>query len=526
MKRLLPKKLLSALRRSATTDYELPDEVVRASRNRVRVAALLGAAAYALLLGLEMSGAVPASALEHRIDVTHDIAGAALCALLLLLSIVPALPDRGLLAAALVAEVLLCGLISIAAPWASFVRTAHLPSHTWAVSVIILFALLVPVRPSIARMVSLACTLTMPAGIAVLDLTGRIEARAGDYWGVSVSGLIGLAIASVASRTAYRAGRQDAIAQEVGGYQMRELIGRGGGGEVWKGEHLLLSRAAAIKLILPERLQGSQEALDTALARFRREAQITSDLHSPHTVQLYDFGATSADSLYYVMELLDGMNLQHFVYRFGAIEPRRVVHWMLQACHALGEAHERGLIHRDIKPMNLFVCRYGRDVDYIKVLDFGLSKPAEQAKDMTLTAPGFTMGTPGYMAPEQIFGLPVSPATDLYALGCVAYWLLTAAMPFEAETQGEMLRLHAQSAPPPPSARAQQPIPPRLDALVLQCLAKEPVERPRDADELSARLVACIDGAPWTDAEAGAWWSSNLPTSGDARAAAGAAATI
>jgi serine/threonine-protein kinase len=510
MKRLLPARLLSALRREATTPYELPDDVVRASRQRVRIAAMLGAVAYALLLALEIRGAFPGSPLEHRIDLTHDIVGASLCALLWLASGSVRLPDRGLLVTALVAEVLLCALISIAAPWASFVRTAHLPNHTWVVSVIILFALLVPVRPGHALLVSTLCALTMPAGFAVLDLAGRIETRPGDYLGSGVAGLIGLGIATVASRTVYRAGRQVAAARAVGGYELLEAIGHGGQGEVWKGRHLLLTRAAAVKLILPESLRGSREELDTALARFTHEAQVTSDLRSPHTVQLYDFGATAENSLYYVMELLEGMNLQHFVYQFGAVEPRRVVNWVRQACHALGEAHACGLIHRDIKPSNLFLCRYGRDVDFIKVLDFGLAKPAAQRADTSLTSPGIRLGTPEYMAPEQVYGLPIGPATDLYALGCVAYWLLTGVTPFEAEAPGELMRLHAQAPPPPLSARAARAIPPRLEALVLRCLAKEPADRPQDADRLSAALRDSIDGEPWSDDDARAWWEAKL----------------
>jgi tRNA A-37 threonylcarbamoyl transferase component Bud32 len=510
MKRLLPARLLAALRREATAAYELPDDVVRASRQRVRIAAMLGAVAYALLLALELSGAVQGSALDHRIDLAHDLAGAFLCALLWLASASARLSDRALLAAALVAEVLLCALISTAAPWASFIRTAHVPHHTWVVSVIILFALLVPVRPGRALVVSALCASTMPAGLALLDLAGRIEASPGDYAGASVAGLIGLGIATVASRTVYRAGRQVAAARAVGGYELLEEIGHGGQGEVWKGRHLLLTRAAAVKLILPERLKGSREALDATLARFTHEAQVTSDLRSPHSVQLYDFGTTAENSLYYVMELLDGMNLQHFVYQFGAVEPRRAVHWLRQACHALGEAHACGLIHRDVKPSNLFLCRYGRDVDWIKVLDFGLAKPAARQPDASLTSSGVFLGTPEYMAPEQIYGLPIGPATDFYALGCVAYWLLAGVTTFESEVPGEIMRLHAQAPAPPLSSRAPQPIPPRLEALVLRCLAKEPADRPQDADSLSAALRDSIDGEPWSDAEAGAWWNANL----------------
>src|SRR5262249_3033585 len=156
---------------------------------------------------------------------------------------------------------------------------------------------------------------------------------------------------------------------------------------------LLLARPAAIKVMLPDRLQGPREERDHALARFTREAQVTSELRSPHTIRLYDFGMGTDQSLYYVMELLEGSNLQHFVYRHGAIEPRRAVHWLDQVCHSLGEAHARGLVHRDVKPSNLYLCRYGRDLDFIKVLDFGLSRPAPEREGPGLTREGAHPGT-------------------------------------------------------------------------------------------------------------------------------------
>jgi len=521
MKRLLPARLIAAVRREAAAPRVLTDDIVHASRRRVRVAATLGTLAYAAMLALETSGAVPASALEHRIDLTHDLAGLVLCVLLLLVSSLARLSDRRVLALALVVEVLLCTLISLAVPWAAFVRTAHLPGHTWVVSVMILFALLVPARPWTSFIASSLCAASMPAGILVLDLAGRIEATSGDYWSTSVAGLVGLGIASTAARALDRAGRQVAAAQEVGGYELTEMIGRGGAGEVWQARHLLLTRAAAVKLILPEAFAGPREGLETALTRFTHEAQVISDLHSPHTVQLFDFGSTATGSLYYVMELLDGMNLQHFVYQFGAIEPRRAVHWLRQVCHSLGEAHARGLVHRDIKPSNLFVCRYGRDLDHLKVLDFGISKPAA-SNDTHLTAPGTHPGTPGYMAPEQIYGLPVTPATDLYALGCVAYWLLAGATPFENASAGEMMRMHAQVPPPPLSSRAPQPIPAPLEELVMRCLAKDPADRPDTADRFEVELAASVDGALWSGADARAWWAEHLTaTASDQGAARG-----
>jgi len=509
-RRLLPARLLAALRPESTTRLELPGELVHESRNRVRVAAAIGAGAYALFLAFEMSGLPGGTPLEHQIDRVHDIVGMGLCASLLLLASVRGLGDRSVLAAALALEVLLAALISIAGPWAAFVRTSFVPSLTWVIPIIILFPLLVPARPRTALAISMLCAVTMPAGLALLAGTGRIVTRTSDYWAAALSGAVAVGIASVASRAIQGAGRQIAAARRVGSYELLERLGQGGMGEVWRAQHLLLARPAAIKLILAEQIQGPAEARDAAIQRFTREARVTAGLRSAHTVQLFDFGTGADGRLYYAMELLDGMNAEHFVYRFGPVVPRRAVHWLQQACHSLGEAHAQDLVHRDIKPANIFLCRYGRDADFLKVLDFGLTRPVAVAEDSRLTAPGWRMGTPGYMAPEQVFGLPTGPPTDLYALGCVAYWLLSGTKPFDAESPGELMRLHAQAPPPPLSRKAAQPLPARLEALVMSCLAKEPADRPRDTDTMSDELGSCLDDDPWSQAEAHAWWQENL----------------
>lgn len=510
MKRLLPRRLQAALRPEATP-LELPGEVTRDSRRRVRVAGAIGAAAYAVFLALEASGTVSSTALEHRIDVTHDLIAIGLCLCLLGLSALRALSDRQVLGAALVVEVLLCLLISVAVSWASFIRTGHAQSLTWVVPIIILFPLLVHVAPRTSLVASVLCALTMPVGLAVLASTGRIVVPASEYLASAITGAVAVGIASVAARTVYGAGRQIAAARRFGSYELLEVIGRGGMGEVWKARHMLLARPAAVKLILPESLQGPREERDTAVQRFTHEAQVTSDLCSPNTVELFDFGVSEDGSLYYVMEMLEGITAEHFVYQFGPVEPRRAVHWLRQACHSLSEAHARGLIHRDIKPSNIYICRYGKDVDFVKILDFGLSRPVSTPPDARLTGPGWQVGTPGYMAPEQIFGLDVDPATDLYALGCVAYWLLAGRKPFEADTAGELLWQHAQAPPPPLASKAAHPIPAPLEALVMSCLSKNSAARPRDAEALSEALAECVEGPPWSLAEARAWWAQHLP---------------
>lgn len=509
MKRLLPERLLNALRPEKAAGYEPPTDVVHDSRRRVRLAAALGVAGHALFLTAEVSGALGGSALEHRIDIIQDVLSLALCLSVFLVAGFSTLGDRAVLGFALGVEVMLAILISIADPWTTFDRTEHVSGLTWVIPVIILFPLLVPVRPRITLIVSSLCALSTPIAIAGLASAGLIVARFEDYVSTTLAGLVAVGIASVAARAVYGAGGQIAAARTVGSYELVDLLGRGGGGEVWKSRHLLLARPAAVKLVLPETLQGPREARDVALQRFTHEAQVTADLSSPHTVALYDFGVGSDHSLYYVMELLSGANLQHFVYRHGAVEPRRAVHWLAQACHSLGEAHARGLIHRDVKPSNLFLCVRGRDLDVIKVLDFGLSKPAAVHPSGGLTMPGVAMGTPGYMAPEQVYGMPIGPATDLYALGCVAYWLLAGVTPFDSDDPGVLLRMHAQTPPPPLSSKAPQPIPARLEALVMTCLAKDPGDRPQDADRLRDDLLASVDGPPWSADAAAAWWAAH-----------------
>jgi serine/threonine-protein kinase len=277
----------------------------------------------------------------------------------------------------------------------------------------------------------------------------------------------------------------------------------------------LLARPAVIKRILPAALQAPMEERDAAIERFTREARVTASLRSPHTVELFDFGSSADGTLYYAMELLEGLNAEHFVYKFGALPPRRAVHWLRQMCHSLGEAHSRGLVHRDIKPANLFVCRYGRDADFVKVLDFGLTRPVGPPGEAGLTSPGVRLGTPGYMAPEQVYGLPSDARTDLYALGCVGYWLLAGVKPFEAESGAELMRMHAQAAPPSLATAACPEVSQRLEAIILSCLAKEPADRPANADALGEALGCSLDGPPWSAEDARAWWEAHLPEMSD-----------
>jgi serine/threonine-protein kinase len=320
-------------------------------------------------------------------------------------------------------------------------------------------------------------------------------------------------VSAVISHVVTGLGQQIAKAREMGSYQLGELLGRGGMGEVYRATHRLLARPAAIKLIRPEMIGARDgETAQLAIKRFRREAEVVASLRSPHTVELYDCGVTEDETLYFVMELLDGMNLEALVRQHGPMPASRVIYILRQVCESLEEAHVRGLVHRDIKPANIQVGRLGLRCDFVKVLDFGLVKPVASlgGGQSVATAAGLTPGTPAYMAPEMALGETVDGRTDLYALGCVAYYLLTGALVFDGDTGLQMMAKHLRAEPIPPSQRTALPIPPALDRLVLACLAKKPEDRPQSAVAL-ARSLAGVEVDPWTEERAREWWTAHRP---------------
>jgi serine/threonine-protein kinase len=226
---------------------------------------------------------------------------------------------------------------------------------------------------------------------------------------------------------------------------------------------------------------------------------------------VYDYGVAQDGSFYYVMELLDGTDLERFVERFGPMPPERAVYVLLQACHSFAEAHARGLVHRDVKPANMYLCRQGLDFDALKVLDFGLVKPTRggEVDDIKITQQGQLTGTPTYMAPELALGAdPVDGRSDLYSLGCVGYWLLTGKTVFSSATLLGQLVAHRSESPEPVSSRA--PVPAELDAVIARCLSKKPSDRFADAEALRAALAAVPLPATWNGERAKRWWEANM----------------
>jgi serine/threonine protein kinase len=335
-------------------------------------------------------------------------------------------------------------------------------------------------------------------------------------------------------------------ARELGSYRLVKCLGKGGMGEVWRAEHRLLAREAAIKLI---RLDIGAPSTIEAQERFRREAQTLAQLRSRNTIELFDYGVASDGTFFYVMELLEGLDLESLVLKYGPQPPGRVLRLLMQACRSLGEAHEAGLVHRDVKPANLFVCRAADEVDVVKVLDFGLvralsgeqpdSAPLstkvlleatvagrrEATLDSNLTRAGSVMGTPEFMAPEQALGHELDGRADLYALGCVGYWLLTGQLVFRRDTSMMLLIAHIQEPPILPEQLAPNGVPRALQRCIMDCLAKSPEHRPQTARALLVRLAAAEQElAPdevWTDERAQAWWQKHQPPRRPSHPAAG-----
>jgi serine/threonine-protein kinase len=388
---------------------------------------------------------------------------------------------------------------------------------SWVAVWMLLFNVVVPTVPRYAVIAALVSVTSVPA-LVLVSISVFPPVSQPDGWMIFFAFgfpyILVVIMAYVGARVVYTLGTEVTRARELGSYRLEDRLGEGGMGEVWRASHRLLARPAAIKLIRSSMPGNAAGISDDMRRRFEREAQVIAQLRSPHTVTLFDFGVAEADVFYYVMELLDGVDADTLIRRFGPIPAERVVYILRQMCHSLSEAESCGLVHRDIKPANIFLCRYGEDHDFVKVLDFGIAKVAKEASSeaqTALTIPNVIHGTPAFIAPEQALGdADVDTRADVYSTGCVAYWLLTGQLVFTAETALKLLLAHAHTPPEPPSTRTEIPIPHELDALVLSCLAKDREHRPKSARDLLERLDAVSLQQPWTDARAREWWKVNL----------------
>jgi eukaryotic-like serine/threonine-protein kinase len=387
---------------------------------------------------------------------------------------------------------------------------------SWVAVWVVLFTVVVPTTPRRALLTALASVSAVPVIIGLMAATDVIKASISPlhfFLGLVFPYILVVGMAYVGARVVYQLGTEVRRARELGSYRLEEKLGEGGMGEVWRARHRMLARPAAIKLIRPSVSGGAHAGVsEEAIRRFEREAQVIARLRSPHTVELFDFGRAEDGSFYYVMELLDGLDADSLLRRFGPIPSERAIYLLRQVCHSLSEAQSCGLVHRDIKPANIFLCRYGEEYDFVKVLDFGIVRTVHDAaepSDIVHTRENAVRGTPAFIAPEQALGKAVDARADIYATGCLAYWLLTGQFVFTAGTAMELLLHHARTPPAPPSERTDLPIPPALDALVLSCLAKDPAHRPQSARELSRRLAELDGTSTWTQDRAREWWQAN-----------------
>jgi len=331
---------------------------------------------------------------------------------------------------------------------------------------------------------------------------------------IAVWGLLGLLAASAAVICLFlvvvqrleRAARKAALqAKKLGQYALGEKIGAGANGMVYHAQHAMLRRPVAVKLL------NLDKTHDTAIARFEREVQLTSHLNHPNTITIYDYGRTPEGIFFYAMEYLDGINLDKLGKEFGPQPEGRVICILRQICGSLAEAHRVGLIHRDIKPANIILNRRGGQYDVVKVLDFGLAKAINSGQELELTAADSIVGTPLYLAPEGVERPEELDArSDLYAVGAIGYFLLTGKPLFELKNLRDVLMQQVNTMPPKPSDRLGRPICSDLEKLVMQCLAKDPRQRPPNASSLEESLARCESAGTWTRKEAEAWWNQNI----------------
>jgi serine/threonine-protein kinase len=495
----------------------LPYDLLKEASRRLQIMSLVAAALWVLgALGEHFAVALTQGGQAGLHGRATDVIAAASISVSLALFFYIYKDDRDpkfILNLGQVYMVLMAFALGFVTHWSQVPREWQLePMISWIGAVVLMSAAIVPNSPMKTLVAGVIAVSMNP--LAMLIVKARGTRDFGSWTNVLVMHypdylMVGVAV--VISRVVMRLGQQVTKAREMGSYRLVTLLGRGGMGEVWRASHQMLARDAAIKLIQPAVLSGKFGSNAALIGRrFEQEAKTTASLRSPHTVELYDFGVTKDGVFYYVMELLDGIDLETLVKRFGPQPPARVANILRQVCRSLADAHHHGMIHRDIKPTNIFLCRMGNEYDFVKVLDFGLVKVLDE-NETKITVEGSTTGTPAYMAPEMAMGnSPVDGRTDLYGLGCVAYWLLTGTLVFEEKSATAMLLAHLQKAPPPLAQRTNLAVPASLDRAIMMCLAKEPAQRPASADALGRQLENCDGVGSWTAEDAEHWWRANM----------------
>jgi serine/threonine protein kinase len=510
--KLLDPRPLTSPTGGGPASMPLPDDLALEAAGRLRIACLVFIAIWVILLTMNHLVASYLGLAADQVIAWGRVADLLAISCLALSLVVYWLAPRAacyegrLFTVAIAYEVLVAFAIGVINQWQPVALAGRL---SWLCVLILIFPSIVPAPPRKVLIGSLLAASMDPVGLLIAQGRGLELPPLGLLVWTYLPNYICAGLAVLPSKIITHLGRKVSRARQLGSYRLVERIGRGGMGEVWKAEHQLFARPAAIKLIAGHAmLEGSSRIAEE---RFRREAEAAAGLRSPHTIQLYDFGITRDRRLYYVMELLDGSDLESLVSRYGPQPPARVACILRQACRSLAEAHAGGLVHRDIKPANLHIGRIGLEYDFVKVLDFGLVKGDRRGlrEDVRLTAPESLSGTPAYMAPEMAAGEPVDARADLYALGCVGYFLVTGSLVFDGDNALQLVLKHIQTEPVPPSVRLGRPVPDALERVILSCLAKAPGARPADAATLAEALT--LAGADdWTQSDAKRWWETTF----------------
>ena len=489
------------------SSYGLPPDLIARASTRLGVAALVYSMVYFLAYGsTRVTQNMPGMGL-----ITDLLAGSFIGLGLLMFALVRSgrFENHTLLDLGLIFQVIGAAGIEVGVLFVPDMDFTYV-GISWTCVWIVTFPMLVPATKGKAFLAALASASMVPLALLLRSAGGLAFPSIDQTIQMLVPGYICVGIAMVGLHVITSLGKDVSKARSLGSYHLVERLGQGGMGEVWRADHRLLARTAAVKFIRPEAL-GSQDAAgkDHLLRRFEREARATAQLTSPHTIALHDFGMSDEGVFYYVMELLRGIDLQTLVRRFGPVSVSRATHFLDQICDSLAEAHESGLVHRDIKPANIFTCRLGLEYDQVKVLDFGLVKSRESSGLTTQASPA---GTPAFMAPEMVLGeATVDGRADLYAVGCLAYWLLSGELVFSRANVMQLAFDHVNTAPRPLSERTEVEVPREFEAAIMACLEKDPANRPQSAVELRDLLEGVDARRHWTREDAHQWWTMHLP---------------
>jgi hypothetical protein len=389
-----------------------------------------------------------------------------------------------------------------------FARATLIPSH-WkqALSISLLSALMMPLTMAAAAVWSatLRAQWSTPPALLVFAHNGLFVLSAA-------------VVGSLGSHVLWTARNQVYELRKLGSYRLKTRIGGGGVGDVWLAWQDPPGREVAVKVLTDEALKDPE-----LVHRFEREARAARRLVHPNTIHILEFGVSKDGVHYIAMELLHGLDLDALVKRYGPMPAARAIHLARQACGSLDEAHRKGIIHRDVKPANLFVARADDGSDMLKVLDFGLARilrSATSSSPSPVTPEGVICGTPAFISPEAVSGEGLDPRSDLYSLGAVIYFMVTGTVVFPHLTIGESVMAHAGRAPQPPSQRLAG-VPADLERVILRCLEKTLANRYPTAAALAADLGLCADADKWSAEDAIAFWHSRRSPDSSATQLAG-----